>query len=69
MNAQRVILDDLPAEHALRNRPLRDIHAEHESGKPPSWKPVVNWRIGGATYNQLGEAWRGGRFSVVVTPD
>lgn len=69
MNATRIILDDLPAEHPLRNAVLREIHAEHESGRPATWKPVARWLIGRATYNQLGNAWHGDRFSVIITPE
>ncbi len=52
-----IILNELPAEHELRNRPLGEIGAEYLAGQPPTWRSIAKFRIARNTFNELGPAW------------
>ncbi len=52
-----IILNELPAEHELRNRPLGEIGAEYLAGHPPTWRSLAKFRIARNTFNELGPAW------------
>lgn len=52
-----VLLHELPADHRLRNAPLRDIGAEMRNRHQQNWRLCGTWHIGAASYNTLGAAW------------
>lgn len=50
-------LASLSHDHKLRNCKLKDIQAECKNLGQKSWRNISTWKIGGNTYNELGEAW------------
>lgn len=51
-------LRDLPFTHPLRNEmTLAQIGAECRNFQQKNWRKVSSWKIGSATYNQLGATW------------
>jgi len=52
-----MILSQLPHDHPLRNTPLRDIDARCLNLKTSVWRDLREWKIGTATYNELGATW------------
>lgn len=50
-------LKTLPRDHALRNKPLRDIEARYKFETGKRWIEIKTQKIAGKTFNDLGEAW------------
>ncbi len=50
-------LAELPAEHALRNRPLAEIGAECRNVQTSVWRPINGWAVGKCSYNSLRGPW------------
>lgn len=63
------ILNELPAEHVLRNLPLGEIGAEYLAGHPPTWRSLKKFRIGARTFNELGPAWTESGARLFRAPD
>lgn len=53
-----VTLSQLPESHPLRRTPFREINAECRNLLSKRWRPVAQWKIGSATFNELGPAWK-----------
>lgn len=47
----------LPPDHPLRNTILRDLGAEIRSRGSKLWKEFGTWKLGKATFNEVGEVW------------
>ena len=55
---KEVLLQDLPPEHPLRNRPLAEIGAWYLVRNGTVWREAkATFGISKVTYNQLGEVW------------
>ena len=53
-----MILNNLPKDHPLRNKPLIDIGAEYKRYDSKIWQAVTPpYGIANKTYNDLGEVW------------
>lgn len=52
-----ILLAELPKEHELRNRPMKEIDVCCRNNQQKNWRPIKTWMIGKATYNQLGPTW------------
>lgn len=52
-----IILNDLPRQHPLRNRPLGEIKAECRNRQSKALVNMQAWNISKATFNQLATVW------------
>jgi hypothetical protein len=52
------ILNDLPADHPLRNKPLFDLGVMYRWKHSQAWLPIgAKFGIGKKTFNQLSSVW------------
>lgn len=51
------ILNHLPSEHPLRNRPLGEIHSKICMKSTTQWIRAEHFGIDKATFNQLPKVW------------
>jgi len=48
---------DLPPNHELRNKPLREVGAFVRDRRFGRWLDTRDMRIGKSTFNELGKVW------------
>jgi hypothetical protein len=51
-------LATLPADHPLRNKPMREINATiRQASSTQPGKPFASWKIAECTFNELAPFW------------
>lgn len=52
-----ILLHELPVGDSRRNTPMKQLEVHCRNKQQKNWRNVKSWKIGTATYNQLGEVW------------